>query len=186
MSATSEFIMASINSCHLLGNLTRDPEVRYTPKGSAVCDISLALNRVWYDEQNTKHEDTDFIDVTVFGKTAENCGKFLAKGLRVHIEGRLKQETWEDKTTGQKKSKVKVIADKVTFIDFREDSPRQEAQPAQPARQATPRQATATRPAQAPARQFAKPADAHPSARPTRAVQYAAPAPDDGDDIPFN
>ena len=184
--------MASINSCHLLGNLTRDPEVRYTPKGSAVCDISLALNRVWYDEQNTKHEETDFFDVTVFGKTAENCGKFLAKGLRVHIEGRLKQETWEDKTTGQKKSKVKVVADKVTFIDFRDDGTRQEAQ-SQRQTATTPRQQPTQptrpapqRPAQAPARQFAKPSDAHPSARPTRAVQYAAPAPDTGDDeIPY-
>lgn len=177
--------MASINSTHLLGNLTRDPEVRYTPKGSAVCDISLALNRVWYDDQNQKHEETDFVDVTIFGKTAENCGKFLAKGLRLHVEGRLKQETWEDKATGQKKSKVKVVADKVTFIDFRED--RQEAQPAQPAQQAAPAQ----RPAQAPARQFAphpsQPSQprSQPAQRPSRTVQYAAPGPDTGDDIPY-
>lgn len=176
--------MASINSCHLLGNLTRDPEVRYTPKGSAVSDISLALNRVWYDDQNQKHEECDFIDVTVFGKTAENCGKFLAKGLRLHVEGRLKQETWEDKATGQKKSKVKVIADKVTFIDFRED--RQEAPP-EPARQAAPaqRQAPAQRPAQAPARQFAQ---GQPAQRASRTVQYAAPQPDntpEGDEIPW-
>jgi len=174
--------MASINSVHILGNLTRDPEVRYTPKGSAVCDISLALNRVWYDDQNQKHEETDFIDVTVFGKTAENCGKFLAKGLRLHVEGRLKQETWEDKATGQKKSKVKVVADKVTFIDFRED--RQEAQP-EPARQAAPapRQAPAQRPAQAQQAGYGRPAQA---ARPSRTVQYPTPPPDDGDDtIPF-
>ena len=174
--------MASINSVHLLGNLTRDPEVRYTPKGSAVSDISLALNRVWYDDQNQKHEECDFIDVTVFGKTAENCGKFLAKGLRLHVEGRLKQEQWEDKATGQKKSKVKVVADKVTFIDFRED--RQEAQP-EPARQpAQPqRQAPAQRPAQAaPARQFAQ---AQPAQRASRTVQYAPPPPDDGSDIPY-
>ncbi len=176
--------MASINSVHILGNLTRDPEVRYTPKGSAVTDISLALNRVWYDDQNQKHEETDFIDVTVFGKTAENCGKFLAKGLRLHVEGRLKQETWEDKATGQKKSKVKVVADKVTFIDFREDGTRQEAQP-EPARQpAQPqRQAPAQRPAQAaPARQFAQ---GQPAQRSSRTIQYAAPQPDDGDDIPY-
>ena len=167
--------MASINSVHILGNLTRDPEVRYTPKGSAVTDISLALNRVWYDDQNQKHEECDFIDVTVFGKTAENCGKFLAKGLRLHVEGRLKQENWEDKATGQKKSKVKVVADKVTFIDFREDGTRQEAQPQ--------RQAPAQRPAQAaPARQFAQ---AQPAQRASRTVQYAPPPPDDGSDIPY-
>jgi len=174
--------MASINSCHLLGNLTRDPEVRYTPKGSAVCDLSIAINSVWYDDQNQKREETDFFDIVVWGKTAENCGKFLAKGLRVHVEGRLKQETWEDKATGQKKSKVKVIADKVTFIDFRED--RQEAQP-EPARQAAPpqRQAPAQRPAPAaPARQFAQ---GQPAQRASRTIQYAAPAPDTGDDIPY-
>jgi single-strand DNA-binding protein len=174
--------MASINSTHLLGNLTRDPEVRYTPKGSAVCDISLALNRVWYDDQNQKHEETDFVDVTVFGKTAENCGKFLTKGLRLHVEGRLKQETWEDKATGQKKSKVKVIADKVTFIDFREDGSRQEGQPA---KQAT---SPAQRPGQAQQAGYSKPQGRHtdtatPAQRPNRAVQYAPPQPDNGSDV---
>lgn len=181
--------MASINSCHLLGKLTRDPEVRYTPKGSAVCDISLALNRVWYDDQNQKHDEVDFVEVTVFGKSAENCGKFLAKGLRVHVEGRLKQETWEDKATGQKKSKVKVIADKVTFIDFREDGSRegqqQASQAAETRQQApAPRQAPAQKPAQAQQAGYGRPAQA---ARPSRTVQYAAPPPDDGDEdsIPF-
>jgi single-strand DNA-binding protein len=179
--------MASINSVHLLGNLTRDPEVRYTPKGSAVCDISLAINRVWYDDQDQKREEVDFIDVTVFGKTAENCGKFLAKGLRLHVEGRLKQEQWEDKTTGQKKSKVKVIADKVTFIDFREDGTRegqkqasQAAESRQPAQAQRAAQAPAAKPAQA---GYGRPAQA---ARPSRTVQHPEPTPDDGtDEIPW-
>ena len=183
--------MASINSVHILGNLTRDPEVRYTPKGSAVCDISLALNRVWYDDQNQKHEECDFIDVTVFGKTAENCGKFLTKGLRLHVEGRLKQETWEDKATGQKKSKVKVVADKVTFIDFRDDASREgqqeQRQEAQSPRQTPVQQSSRpapSRPAQAaPARQFAQ---GQPAQRASRTIQYAAPQPDNGDDsIPY-
>lgn len=161
--------MASINSTHLLGNLTRDPEVRYTPKGSAVCDISLALNRVWYDEQNQKHEECDFIDVTIFGKSAENLGKYVGKGCRLHVQGRLKQETWEDKATGQKKSKVKVIADSVTYIDFLERGEPQPA-PRQPAqRQAGP--APAQRPATRP---------------PGRTIQHPPPPPDDGnDEIPW-
>lgn len=177
--------MASINSVHILGNLTRDPEVRYTPKGSAVSDISLALNRVWYDDQNQKHEECDFIDVTVFGKTAENCGKFLAKGLRLHVEGRLKQETWEDKATGQKKSKVKVVADKVTFIDFKETGEQEQRQAAQaPRHQPTqPSRPAPQRPApEAPARQFAQ---GQPAQRASRTIQYAAPQPDTGDDIPY-
>lgn len=166
--------MASINTVSLLGNLTRDPEIRYTPKGSAVCDLTLALNRAWYDDQNQKHEETDFIDVTVFGKTAENLGKYVGKGLRLHVQGRLKQDTWEDKTTGQKKSKVKVIADSVTFIDFLED---RQAAPAQsPQRQAAPAPARS----QAPAR----PAPARGRAVYARQAEES-PFANDGDEIPY-
>jgi single-strand DNA-binding protein len=164
--------MASINSVHILGNLTRDPEVRYTPKGSAVCDLSLACNRAWYDDQNQKHEETDFIDVTVFGKTAENVGKFVGKGLRLHVQGRLKQDTWEDKATGQKRSKIKVIADQVTFIDFLED---RQAAPAQP-RQAAPAPARGQTPA--------RPAPARGRAGYVRQTEVS-PFADDGDDIPY-
>lgn len=170
--------MASINSVHLLGNLTRDIEVRYTPKGSAVADVSIACNRVWYDEQNQKHEEVDFFDVTVFGKQAENCAKYVGKGCRLHVQGRLKQETWEDKTTGQRKSKVKVIADSLTYIDFLETNESQ-----QPAAQ--PRQ-----PAQAP-RQQAAPARNGPPARPQsrpapRSGREVSPFVNDGDDeIPY-
>jgi single-strand DNA-binding protein len=166
--------MASINSVHLLGNLTRDPEVRYTPKGSAVCDLYLACNRAWYDDQNQKHEETDFIDVTVFGKTAENVGKFVGKGLRLHVQGRLKQDTWEDKATGQKRSKIKVIADQVTFIDFLEERQAAPA-PAQP-RQA----ATAPSRGQAPAR----PAPARGRAGYARQAEES-PFVNDGDEIPY-
>lgn len=161
--------MASINSVHILGNLTRDPEVRYTPKGSAVCDLSLACNRAWYDDQNQKHEETDFIDVTVFGKTAENVGKFVGKGLRLHVQGRLKQDTWEDKATGQKRSKIKVIADQVTFIDFLEDRPA--APVPAPQRQAAPAPARG----QAPARR----------GPPAGTIPRPQPQPDDGDEIPW-
>lgn len=160
--------MASTNSVHILGNLTRDPEVRYTPKGSAVCDLSIACNRVWYDDQNQKHEETDFIDVTVFGKSAENVGKFVGKGLRIHVQGRLKQETWEDKATGNKRSKLKVIADQVTFIDFLETR--------QPATGQASRQ---------PAQQAAQPSRIQPPAArpaPRGRISYAAPQPDPGDD----
>lgn len=169
--------MASINSVHILGNLTRDPEVRYTPKGSAVCDLSLACNRAWYDDQNQKHEETDFIDVTVFGKTAENIGRFVGKGLRLHVQGRLKQDIWEDKTTGHKRSKIKVIADQVTFIDFLEE------------RQATPAaQSKQPEQAAAPARSqtHARPAASAPVRGRGRAsfVQEQSPFTND-DDIPY-
>jgi single-strand DNA-binding protein len=167
--------MASINSVHILGNLTRDPEVRYTPKGSAVCDLSLACNRAWYDDQNQKHEETDFIDVTVFGKTAENVGKFVGKGLRLHVQGRLKQDTWEDKTTGQKRSKIKVIADQVTFIDFLED---RQAAPAQ----AQPRQAA---PAPARGQAPARPAPARGRAGYARQAEQSPFVDKDDGDIPY-
>lgn len=108
--------MASLNKVTLLGNLTRDPEIRYTPKGSAVVELGLALNRVWKDDQGQKQEETTFVDVTVWGKTAENCNQYLAKGRGVIIEGRLQIDQWDDKATGQKRSKLKVVAETVQFL----------------------------------------------------------------------
>ncbi len=108
--------MASFNKVILVGNLTRDPELRYTPKGMAIAQIGIAVNRVWTNEAGEKKEEVTFIDVDVFGRTAENVGQYMRKGRPILIEGRLKLDQWDDKQTGQKKSKLKVIADTVQFL----------------------------------------------------------------------
>src|SRR5215217_7238771 len=100
--------MASLNKVMLIGNLTRDPEIKYTPKGTAVAEVGLAVNRVWSTEQGEKREETTFVDVELWGRTAELAGEYLKKGSPVFIEGRLKLDTWEDKQSGQKRSKMRV------------------------------------------------------------------------------
>ena len=107
--------MASINRVILVGNLTRDPELRYTPKGTAIAKLGLAVNRVWTNEAGEKKEDVTFVDVDVFGRTAENVGQYMRKGRPILIEGRLKLDQWDDKQTGQKRSKLGVIAERVHF-----------------------------------------------------------------------
>lgn len=111
--------MASFNKVLLLGNLTRDPEVRYTPKGTAVTEIGMAVNRVYTAEGGEKREEVTFVDVTLWGRTAEVAGEYLKKGRPVFIEGRLQLDSWDDKTTGQKRSKLKVVADGMQLIGGR-------------------------------------------------------------------
>jgi single-strand DNA-binding protein len=108
--------MANLNKVMLIGNLTRDPELRYTPKGTAVADISLAINRVWNNEQNQKQEETIFVDVTLWGRQAELAQQYLTKGRGAYIEGRLQMDTWDDKETGKKRSKLKVIGENLQFL----------------------------------------------------------------------
>ena len=103
--------MASFNKVILLGNLTRDPEVRYTPKGTAVTELGMAVNRVYTAENGEKREEATFVDVTFWGRTAEIAGEYLKKGRPVFIEGRLQLDTWDDKQSGQKRSKLKVIGE---------------------------------------------------------------------------
>ncbi len=110
--------MTSFNKVILLGNLTRDPEVRYTPNGSAVASFAIAVNRKYKQGEETK-EEVSYIDIVVFGKQAENCGQYLNKGDGALIEGRLQQRRWEDKDSGQKRSKVEVAAQSVTFMPKR-------------------------------------------------------------------
>lgn len=114
--------MATFNRVILLGNLTRDPEIKYLPSGSAVCDLGLALNRQWTDKNSgQRREDVTFVDVTCFGRTAEIAGEYLGKGRQVHIEGRLQMDQWEDRTSGQKRSKLKVVCDQLTMVGGRGD-----------------------------------------------------------------
>lgn len=108
--------MANLNKVMLIGNLTRDPELRYTPKGTAVADISLAINRVWRDESGAKQEETTFVDVTFWSKTAETLAKYMRKGNPLYVEGRLALDTWDDKETGKKRSRLKVIGENMQFL----------------------------------------------------------------------
>lgn len=108
---------ANFNKVILVGNLTRDPQVRYIGSGTAVCEIGLAVNRVWFDKaSNSKKEETTFVDVTLWGRDAEVAGEYLAKGKSVLIEGRLKLDTWDDKATGAKRSKLAVVAESMQMM----------------------------------------------------------------------
>ena len=109
--------MASFNKVILAGNLTRDPELRYTPKGTAVARLGLACNRKWKSESGEMKEEVTFVDVDAFGKTAETIGQYLKKGRPILIEGRLRYDTWEDKQSGQKKSKLSVVLENFQFLD---------------------------------------------------------------------
>jgi len=111
--------MASFNKVILLGNLTRDPELRYTPQGSAVCEFALALNYQYTNKQTgQKVEEVSFIDIVAWGKTGEICAEYLKKGRQVMVEGRLKQDRWEAQD-GKKMSKVRVTAENVQFVGSR-------------------------------------------------------------------
>jgi single-strand DNA-binding protein len=111
--------MASYNKVLLLGNLTRDPEVRYTPKGTAVTDLGIAVNRQYTLDSGEKREEVTFVDVTFWGRTAEVAAEYLRKGRSVFIEGRLQLDTWDDKQTGQKRSKLKVMGEAMQMLGSR-------------------------------------------------------------------
>ncbi len=108
--------MASLNKVMLIGNLTRDPEVRYTPKGTAVAELGIAVNRRYTAENGEKREETTFVDVTLWGRTAELAGQYLKKGRSVYIEGRLQLDSWDDKQTGQKRTKLRVVGEEMQFL----------------------------------------------------------------------
>jgi single-strand DNA-binding protein len=114
--------MADLNKVFLMGRLTFDPELRRTPSGTAVAELRLATSRSWTGKDGERKEETLFIDVTVWDRQAETCCQYLRKGSGIHVEGNLKMDTWDDKTTGEKRSKVKVQAERVQFLDRREDS----------------------------------------------------------------
>lgn len=113
--------MASFNKVILVGNLTRDPEVKYTTGGTAVAEVGLAVNRNWFDQKtNERKEETTFVDVTLWGRQAEVAGEYLAKGRSVLIEGRLQLDSWNDKETGQKRSKLRVVGEQMQMLGGRE------------------------------------------------------------------
>ncbi|MDP0490142.1 MAG: single-stranded DNA-binding protein [Verrucomicrobiota bacterium JB023] len=109
--------MANLNKVLLMGNLTRDPELRYTPRQTAVADLGLAINRIrGGGDGGERTEETTYIDVTLWGRQAEIANQYLKKGQGVFIEGRLQLDTWEDKTTGQRRSKLKVVGENMQFL----------------------------------------------------------------------
>ena len=113
--------MANLNRVLLIGNLTRDPEVRYTPKGTPVTEIGLAVNRIYSGEDGEKKEETTFVDVTLWARQAEIAGQYLKKGRPVFIEGRLQLDTWDDKQTGQKRSRLRVVAENIQLLGSRQE-----------------------------------------------------------------
>jgi single-strand DNA-binding protein len=109
--------MANVNIVILMGNLTRDPEIRYTPSGVAVAQAGLAINRRFKDSKtNELRDEVTFLDVEFWGRNAETAGQYLGKGSPVFIQGRLRLDQWEDKQTGQKRSKLKVVAESFQFV----------------------------------------------------------------------
>jgi single-strand DNA-binding protein len=111
--------MANLNRVLLIGNLTRDPDVRYTPKGTAVADIGLAINRVFTGEDGEKREEVTYVDVVLWSRLAEIAEQYLKKGRPVFIEGRLQLDSWDDKQTGQKRSRLRVVADNLQLLGSR-------------------------------------------------------------------
>lgn len=108
--------MAYLNKVFLIGNLTRDPELRVTPKGTAICQFGLAVNRQFKDESGQTRDETTFVDIEAWGKQGELVSKYLTKGSPAMVEGRLKLDQWEDKQSGQKRSKLKIVLDNVQFL----------------------------------------------------------------------
>jgi single-strand DNA-binding protein len=109
--------MANLNKFMAIGRLTRDVELRVTPKGTAIAQFGMAINRSWKDESGQNREEICFIDCEAWGKTAELCSKYLEKGSQVFIESHLKLDSWDDKASGQKRSKLKVVVNNVQFLD---------------------------------------------------------------------
>lgn len=114
--------MGNFNRVLLIGNLTRDPEVRYTPKGVPVVEIGLAVNRVYSGEDGEKKEETTFVEVTLWARQAEVAGQYLKKGRQVFIEGRLQLDSWDDKQTGQKRSRLRVVGENLQLLGNRQES----------------------------------------------------------------
>ena len=109
--------MANFNKVILAGNLTRDPELRYTPNGKAIAKFGMAINRNWTTDTGEKKEEVTFVDIDSFGRQAEVISQYLKKGRPVLVEGRLKLDQWDDKQSGQKRSRLGVVLESFSFLD---------------------------------------------------------------------
>ena len=125
--------MASYNKVILMGNLTRDPELRTLPSGLSVARISIAVNRVYQSKEGEKKEEVTYVDVDAFGKQAETISKWCTKGSGIHIEGRLRLDQWDDKNTGEKRSKLGIVLEGFTFVGSRNSAPGQDYEESAPA-----------------------------------------------------
>lgn len=141
--------MASVNKVILVGNLGRDPEVRYSPDGAAICNITIATTSAWKDKNSgEKREETEWHRVVLYNRLAEIAGEYLKKGRPVYIEGRLKTRKWQDKETGADKYSTDIVADQMQMLGGREDGGgQQQSAPRQPAQQQRPQQTQQQRPA---------------------------------------
>jgi single-strand DNA-binding protein len=163
--------MADLNKVLLVGRLTRDPELRYTPSNTPATDLGIAVNRNYTTREGERREEVAFVDVSVMGRQAENCCQYLRKGSQVLIEGYLRLDSWEDKSSGEKRSKLRVGADRVQFLDSRRGDQAAGADDEEPG---TPRARSA------PPNRSNSPA----SSPPPRSPQASGPQ-DSGKDIPF-
>lgn len=173
--------MAGFNKVFLIGNLTKDPELRYTPGGAAVSDLRLAVNRTYTTKEGERREEVLYIDVAVWNRQAENCCQYLKKGRPVHVEGYLKMESWDDKTTGEKKTKVKVEAESVQFLGGRDEAGGSSGDGDGPAREPYRRPAEG----RAPTNGTAPRSNGPPAAAPRKPAAPPQQQADEDDDIPF-
>jgi single-strand DNA-binding protein len=156
-----------------MGNITRDPEVRYTPKGTAVTDIGLAINRNYSTDDGDRREETTFVDITFWGRQAEVIGEYMKKGRPLYVEGRLQLDQWEDKNTGQQRSRLKVIGDNFQFLGGRDEGgQRGGGQGQQSSQQVAPQQQS-------------QQSQQSQQQAPTQQNYDPIPPSDDDDDIPF-
>lgn len=142
--------MASVNKVILVGNLGRDPEVRYSPDGAAICNVSLATTSTWKDRSTgERREETEWHRVVFYNRLAEIAGEYLRKGRSIYVEGRIKTRKWQDKETGQDRYSTEIIADQMQMLGGRDDdggqreAPQQRSQPAQRPQQPNQRHAPA-------------------------------------------
>lgn len=129
--------MSNLNKCMIIGNVGKDPELRFTPEGTAVCGFNVAVNSFFTTADGEKKQDTEWFTVVAWAKLAETCNQFVTKGMSIYVEGRLKTRSWEDKETGVKRYRTELIAYQVQFLskvdkpavqDF-DDQPPEEVEP---------------------------------------------------------
>jgi single-strand DNA-binding protein len=112
-------VAGSLNKVMIIGNLGRDPEMRYTPSGNSVTNLNIATSRQWKDAEGQSQEETEWFRVTAWGKVGELANQYLSKGSKVYVEGRLRTRSWDDQNTGEKRYSTEVVAERVLFLDPR-------------------------------------------------------------------
>lgn len=165
--------MPSLNKVLLMGNLTRDPELSVTPKGTPICRFALGINRQFKMESGETRDEVIFVDVDAWGKQGETIAKYCVRGRPLYVEGRLQLDQWEDKNTKEKRSRMKVVLEQFQFLGGRGDSA-----PAQPAEHPAP----AAQPAPRSFADYPRPAKPQ---EPSAAKTYATKPEEDGADVPF-